>query len=125
MTKIKVLTDCGNSPKREFLKAFNVAFPNGDIDFISKHLSENIRWEMVGSKIIEGKNGVLKELEEGKKSVMETFELSTVITHGKEGSASGMFTMENGKTFKFCDLYRFKGTKYIIEEIQSFVIEKK
>lgn len=125
MTKIKVHTDCGNSPKREFLKAFNIAFPHGDIDFIRDHLSENIRWEMVGYKTVEGKGNVLMELEEGKKSIMTEFELSTIITHGKEGSASGVFTMKDGKTFKFCDVYKFKGSKTIIEEMISFVIEIK
>lgn len=125
MTKIKIKTDCGNSPKREFLKKFNLAFPDGDTDFIIQHISENIRWEMVGHKTLTGKDEILKELNEGKKSPMAEFELSTIITHGKEGSASGRFTLENGKTFVFCDVYKFKGTKSIIEEMQSFVIELK
>lgn len=125
MTKIKIKTDCGNSPKREFLKKFNIAFPDGDTDFIIQHISENIRWEMVGHKTLTGKDEILKELDEGKKLAMAEFELSTIITHGKEGSASGQFTLENGKRFAFCDVYKFKGTKSIIEEMQSFVIETK
>lgn len=125
MTKIKVQTDCGNSPKREFLKVFNIAFPKGDVDFIMDHISENIRWEMVGQKVIVGKKDMQEELKAGKKSIMNEFELSSVITHGKEASASGTFTMKNGKTYKFCDVYKFQGTKNIIAEIESYVIEVK
>src|SRR5690606_3333069 len=125
MTKIKIETDCGNSPKREFLKKFNVAFPNGNIDFIMEHISEDIRWEMVGHKICTGKDEILKELNAGKKTAMTEFELSSIITHGKEGSASGEFILASGKKFKFCDVYKFHGTKAIIKEMRSFVIEIK
>lgn len=34
MTKINIPFDCGNSPKREFIKQFNIAFAKGNADFI-------------------------------------------------------------------------------------------
>lgn len=123
MTKIKVQADCGNSPKREFLKVFNIAFPKGDTDFIMEHVSEDIQWEMVGLKTVRGKSEVLQQLNEGEKTIIREFELSSVITHGKEASASGEFVLESNKRYKFCDVYKFQGTKTIIKEIQSFVIE--
>lgn len=123
MSKIRVTPDCGNSPKREFLKSFNVAFPKGNTDFIMEHVSDDIHWEMIGHKTIEGKDSMLKELTAGKKNPMKEFELSSIITHGKEGAANGIFKLSNGKTYKFCDVYRFQGTKNRIVEILSYVIE--
>src|SRR5690606_23271149 len=72
-----------------------------------------------------GKDEILKELNAGKKTAMTEFELSSIITHGKEGSASGEFILASGKKIKFCDVYKFHGTKAIIKEMRSFVIEIK
>lgn len=55
MTKITLDTDCGNAPKREFLKAINVAFVKGDVAFLLESVTEDIVWTLVGNKTIEGK----------------------------------------------------------------------
>lgn len=55
MTKITVIPDCGNAPKKEFLKDFNIAFATGEADFIIQHVSDNIVWSIYGDKDIIGK----------------------------------------------------------------------
>ncbi len=52
---IKVPEDCGNSPKAEFLKRFNVAFAKGDAEAILSSVSDDISWEIVGHKTTRGK----------------------------------------------------------------------
>ncbi|MBJ7879838.1 hypothetical protein [Gelidibacter salicanalis] len=57
MTKINIPFDCGNLPKREFIKQFNIAFAMGNSDFIIDHVSEDIVWIIHGDKRIEGVDG--------------------------------------------------------------------
>lgn len=40
--------DCGNAPKKELLRAFNVAFVCNDIGFITEHIIEDIQWNFIG-----------------------------------------------------------------------------
>ncbi|MBU3820842.1 nuclear transport factor 2 family protein [Flavobacteriaceae bacterium XHP0103] len=124
MTKITISTNCGNAPKREFLKNINVAFVKGDHDFLIKSVSDNIVWNIVGDKKIEGKERFREELNQMKAEKITELILDRVLTHGKEGAASGVTKMQNGKHYAFSDFYEFtgaKGTK--VESITSFVIE--
>lgn len=40
MTRITLHADCGNSPKKEFLKEINVAVVNGNIGFLALDVLE-------------------------------------------------------------------------------------
>jgi ketosteroid isomerase-like protein len=69
MAKIAVGVDCGNSPKKEFLKNYYIALANGDIDFVMDNISDIINWEVIGSRTIKNKEefkstnfGMLKNL---------------------------------------------------------------
>lgn len=122
MTKIVVPFDCGNSPKREFIKEFNTAFAKGNADFIIEHVSDDIVWTMHGDKKIEGKESFSKEIHKMKEKVADEMTLHSVITHGKEASANGEIKMD-GKTYAFCDVYVFaKTTGKIIKRIDSYII---
>lgn len=50
-----IKTDCGNAPKREFLKEFNSAFAKGDIEFLVASVSDEVVWDIVGYRQINGK----------------------------------------------------------------------
>lgn len=122
MTKITIPFDCGNSPKREFIKEFNIAFAKGNADFIIDHVSDDIIWTMHGDKKIEGRQAFAKGIHKMKECVAHELTLHSIITHGKEASANGEITM-NGKTHAFCDVYRFTNTtSKIIKTMDSYVI---
>jgi len=124
--KIKIGADCGNSPKREFIKELNIAFANIDIDFLMDSVTDDIRWIMVGDRIIEGKDQFNTEIKEMAKNITLELGIDRIVTHGKEGAACGIIKMENGKSYQFGDFYEFsntKGTK--IRSITSYVIEEK
>ena len=108
MTKITLKTDCGHSPKKEFLKDFNVAFGKGNTKFLADHVTDDIVWTMVGDKNIEGKECIIEK----------------VVTHGKEGAVNGIMKMENGKEYAFSDFYEFKNsTSTEVKTITSYVIQ--
>ncbi|MBD1426674.1 nuclear transport factor 2 family protein [Sphingobacterium arenae] len=124
MLKIKVKADCGNSPKREFLKDFNIAFGKGDAKFIIAQVTDEIVWEMIGEQTIEGKDSFSKAINEMKKKEVAEISIEKVVTHGKEGAVNGIMRMKDGKQYAFSDFYEFKNTTSTsIKAMTSYVIE--
>ena len=123
MTKLTNAPDCGNSPKKKFLKTFNESFANGDTTFICSHVSEDIVWEIHGDKSIKGKQNFNKEIHSMKHNIADELIIHSIITHGKEASVNGEIKMGNSK-YAFCDVYRFTSAASTkINEIQSYVIQ--
>lgn len=124
MTKIKVKTDCGHSPKREFLKDFNMAFGKGKAKFLIENVTEDIFWNIIGDRTIEGKVAYAKAINEMKNKEVSEFVIEKIVTHGKEGAVNGKVKMKDGKEYAFSDFYEFKNTKSTnLKTITSYVIE--
>jgi hypothetical protein len=47
MVKVIVGNDCGNSPKNLFLKDFNIAVAEGNIELISQSITEDVTWHLL------------------------------------------------------------------------------
>ena len=123
MVKINITGDCGNSPRRAFLKDFNIAFAGGDVPFIMDHVTEDVIWEMPGDRTIRGKAGMQTALEEIKDTSMDEMTLDKIITHGRDAAVSGRFSMQ-GKEYAFCDVYTFAGAKgSMLKSISSFIVK--
>ena len=89
--EIDIPIDCGNSPRKLFIKDFNLAFANGDINFILDHLHDEIIWEMVGVETLSGKESIRMFLENVTKEKTESVSLHTIITHGRDASSKTIF----------------------------------
>lgn len=124
MTKITLTIDCGNAPKKEFIKKINIAFAKGNSDFLLESVTDGIVWNIIGDKKIEGKEKLREELKDMKAQKASELILDRILTHGKEGAASGSVKMQNGKNYAFSDFYEFNGAKATkLKSITSFVIE--
>ncbi|ANW96543.1 DNA-binding protein [Wenyingzhuangia fucanilytica] len=124
MTKIVSTPNCGNSPKMAFLKDFNIAFAQGNIAFLLESVSDDIIWNMVGKQKIVGKEDFTKALAKMKDFKARELILEQILTHGKEGAASGQLKMDGNKTYAFSDFYLFNGAKgEKIKQITSYLIE--
>lgn len=122
MTKVTVAPDCGNAPRKEFLKNFNIAFATGDADFIIEHVSEDIMWTIYGDKHITGKASFIKEINIMKHYAADEVVIHSIITHGREAALNGEMKMGDN-TYAFCDVYEFANTKgNIIKEMKSYVL---
>jgi ketosteroid isomerase-like protein len=53
--KVQAPADAGSAPRKQFLVDFNKAFAESDVDYIISHVSEDVVWEMVGDKKVQGK----------------------------------------------------------------------
>lgn len=124
MTKIVSSPNCGNSPKMEFLKDFNIAFAKGNVEFIVDSVTDDIIWKIIGDKKIDGKKTFAEELEKMKSEKATELIIDQILSHGKEGATNGIMKMQNGKKYAFSDFYKFKGAKGAkIKSITSYVIE--
>ncbi len=126
MTRVIIGEDCGNSPKNIFVQDLTVAFVKGDSRYLLKNVTDDVRWDILGEQIIQGKDGIAKVLEERKNNKAAELTIHHITTHGKAGAADGRIKFKNGKTHAFCNIYEFsnaKGTS--VKEITSYVIEIK
>ncbi|ALJ04858.1 DNA-binding protein [Pseudalgibacter alginicilyticus] len=124
MTKIISSPNCGNSPKMEFLKLFNIAFAKGDVAFLNENVTDDIVWNMIGDKKLEVIKAFTEELEKMQSVKASELILNQILSHGKEGAVNGVMTMENGKQYAFSDFYLFQSAKgEKLKEITSYCIK--
>ena len=124
--KIDVKADCGNAPKKKFLRDFIIAFFRADVDFILNSVSDDIVWDIFGNKRIEGKSAFTAALNE--MSAFETGGLTIhhIITHGREAAVNGEFIMAGNKRYAFCDVCEFTSAgSHIIKRLYSYIVLQK
>jgi len=123
MTKIISSPNCGNSPKMEFLKKFKIAFAKGDLAFITDSVTDDVFWNIIGDKKIEGKEMFSVELEKMKSEKVSELVLEQVLSHGKEGAVNGIMKRQDGKNYAFSEFYVFQGAKGTkIKSMSPYVI---
>lgn len=122
MLQVHCPVDCGNAPRKQVLKDFNIAFAKSDVDAILEMVRDDIVWEIVGERRIEGKDAMRAALEAMKETQVTELHIHHIITHGNEAAANGVITMKNGVKYAFCDVYVFAGfTKAAkLREITSY-----
>ena len=128
MLKVHVEADCGNAPKKVLLRDFNIAYAKGDVADLLPYVAADIRWTLVGDKVIEGKEQFAQEVEQMTRptqpKVVE-LTINNVLTHGVGGAIDGIMLLEDGSRYAYCDVYRFssnaKDAK--IKVITSYIIQ--
>ena len=126
MTKVIVGEDCGNSPKNIFLKNLTIAFAKRDSKFILDNVTDDVRWNIIGKKLIQGKDDFAAAMDLMKTDKAVEISIHHIATHGKSGFVNGTVKSTNGKTSTFCDVYEFSNAKgTAVREIKSYVIEIK
>ncbi|RAV27651.1 hypothetical protein DN748_17250 [Sinomicrobium soli] len=124
MTQIIIPSDCGNAPKKNFLKDFYTAWAKDDLDFCKKHLDDHIIWEIVGQNTLSGIENFEKQLQHYPIRNASKMVIETIITHGTDASVDGQIWTNEGAVFAFCDVYKFKGFKgFSLKSIKSFWVE--
>ncbi len=124
MTRVIISEDCGNSPKNTFAQKLTIAFAKVDAKFILGSVTDDIRWNIIGNMLIQGRTDFALTLEEMKDDKAVEATIDHVASHGKAAAVNGTVTMNNGKTFGFCDVYEFSSAKgTVIKEITSYVIQ--
>jgi len=114
--------------KLAFFRKFNAAFFQGDQDFISEHVTDDVSWSIVGTEPVKGKQGLLDAaFGIADFSDME-YEIESVICSKGEAAVKGTSHRKdeegNIRNFCYCDLYymdEFDPPK--VKGIITFMIE--
>jgi hypothetical protein len=114
--------DCGNSPKNTLLQDITVAFAERDAGFLSDHLTDDFRWEVVGARVVEGLAASMQALDETDDVSQLTVE--HVVSHGRVGAVNGT-VQQGGLTSDFCDVFEFANAKAErVKNRRSYVIAR-
>lgn len=120
MTKVIVHEDCGNSPKNLFVQKLITAIAKKDVKFMLRHISEDIRWNIVGGRVYQGKDEVARVLEQIE---VDQLNLRHIATHGRTGVGDGTLKLKDGREQAFCDVFDFTSAKGDrVKEITTYVI---
>ncbi len=99
----------------QFLRKLNEAFARSDTDYIIEQVTEDITWNIVGDKIIQGIGAFEADLKSMESVNTYELDIAHIITHGKSASVNGTMKMKTPEgtehTYAFCDVYTFNGFK--------------
>ena len=124
MAKMVLSEDCGNSPKNQFVSDMTVALAQGDIKYILGRVADDFRWEMAGSKVLQGKAAFSEELERLKEDPVEQLTILHALTHGKTGAVNGTKLLRSGKKIAYCLVFEFNGAKAAsVQGITAYEVE--
>jgi len=124
MPQIDIKPDCSNAPKKEFLRDFNIAFAEGNVELICSSVSADIEWEIFGDQRISGKEAFDKAVIEMSDYKADKLIIHHIITHGKEAAINGEMVMGDGNKYVFCDVYEFTSVgKNEIRKMSSYVVK--
>lgn len=110
MVKIHVQEDCGNAPKKMFVRDFIIAAVNADQSFLDKNSTEDMQWSVIGGPHVEGKKSVLAALMQSRGGTVAELIIRTIVTHGYDGVAEGQLKLKDGQKIAFCDVFRFRAS---------------
>lgn len=124
MPEISIEENCGNSPRKQFLSDFYVAFVERDEEVIRSMLTDDVRLTIVGEEPLDGRQSVVDSMDLFLDGISE-ITVDNIIPHGDMAAVNGVITADNGDTHAFCEVFKFEGhTKDAnIKSIDSYVVE--
>lgn len=112
----------------EFLRKINQAFVDGDKKFLMESVTSDFCWNIVGEKLIGGKNEYSDALDNMQKMPPMTIKVGKVVISENTGVVVGLVTGRNRlgqkKQFSFCDIYELEENPDLkIRQMTSYVID--
>ena len=105
------------------IKEISVNFAKGNLELSATYLAEDVKWNILGSNQIIGKEQVL---EVSKMLQLQSFPVITIKNIIAEGNnvvveSTGKATTKSGKPYNqtYCDVFRFENEK--IQEITTYL----
>ncbi|MEN2767673.1 DUF4440 domain-containing protein [Ornithinibacillus xuwenensis] len=122
--KVYCQEECGNAPRKEILRQFNIALVTADIELLNDFLSDEVIWNQIGTKKTKGKKIVMEQFQQLLKNSVIALHIENIITHGSSASVNGYLEFGDQTKQDFCDVYRFvsAGKHAKMKEITSYRI---
>lgn len=114
--------DCGNAPRREILRDIVMALATRDADAVAKYLGPDAVWRLAGDRDMTSAHEIASWVASTPAPTELRFE--SLVTHGREASASGTLTLASGEVLHFSHVFQFAGaTKTAkVKRITSYLI---
>lgn len=111
---------------KSILQKANAAITKGDNEAFLSYCTEDIKWEFIGDKTLQGKEAIRQYMAI---AYVEppVFNVENLIAEGEFLTAVGKISMKNEQgrmvDYSYCDVWRFRDGK--MAELKAFVIEDK
>ena len=123
MVKVSTGEDCGNAPKKAFVLDFLIANASGDTEKALSMVADDVRIELVGREVHEGKSAFAEILRRDDAAIDE-LEVHNILSHGDRCAANGVWYFADGGTVAFNSMYRFNGhgKNAVLRQIDTYSI---
>ncbi|WP_159617451.1 hypothetical protein [Arthrobacter zhaoguopingii] len=114
---------CGNAPRQLIIRDVVLALAEVKEPHLRGLLDEKVRWGLPGAASIEGLSQLTARL--SGQGEVAAIELTSILTHGREGSTDGVLTFRDGRRQAFCHVLRFASAVKTarVTEIRSYLID--
>ncbi len=116
--------------KEKYLREINKAFSESNIEFLVGCASQNIKWVVIGDRIISGREDFEYFLNRMKKAGPMEIEIKEIISKENKSIVEGIVKLKyepgKKKTYAFCDVYVFEDdASYKIKELRTYITQLK
>lgn len=109
---------------KEILEKANKAVTQGDNEGFLAFCTEDVKWTFIGDQVIEGKQAILKYMNETYIKPPK-FMVEQLVAEGDFVTAIGKISLKDDKgdtkQYHYCDIWRFNNGK--MAALKAFVIE--
>lgn len=102
--QVETPATCGNAPRHQIIMGLLAALHGKDLAELRQWLADDVVWEFPGEQTLQGREAVEQWVQARPETTRVHF--LSILTHGKEGSADGIFTSD-GRETPFSHVLRF------------------
>ena len=115
---------------KELVKKINQSFLKGNAEEVSEYIDENIKWNIVGMPVINGKNNFIETMEMMELENFRDIKIKNIIAEGdfvvvesKDINSADRKEMSSVKPYtpSYCDVYNIKDGK--IQELTTYMVD--
>lgn len=119
---VDIPESCGNAPRKVVICDLVVAWAERRTEDVLAYLSDDIRWDVLGSEALAGENAVRDWFATAPEA--SELHLHTVATHGTECAVDGVLVTTTGQRLAFAHLLRFSGHSKtaVVKQLRSYLI---
>ena len=106
-----------NTASNHSYKEIAEAIAKGNFDFYRRYLAEDVRWNIIGSEPIVGKDVVIERAGMPELDAYPVITITNIIAEGNYVvvESKGTATLQNGTPYNqtYCDIYCFEGGRIV------------
>lgn len=114
--------------RKDLIEKMNMAFASCDLEFLIDHVTEDIKWDIVGEDTLEGLDDFKEILEKMKAHGNMDITINEITMGENRAVVEGIVKLKKpGKRrrYAFCDIYTFQKEKSKVKELRTYITQMK